>query len=78
MEEREWEGNYAANVFNIVFVYQSSSLQRFFFFCVEKLYESFIFKSKEWAHLHFTQAWILLSFQDIILNLSTDYKAKGI
>lgn len=54
-------------------VFQSTEI-----FYVEKLYESFVFKGKERADLYFTQVWISFSFQEIILNLSIDYKAKGI
>lgn len=47
-------------------------------FHVEKLYESFIFKSKERADLHLTQVWISFTFQDSVLNRSVDYKVKKI
>lgn len=71
--KREWGGGYAPNNFNVVFIYVFQSKEVFH---AEKLYESFIFKSKERADLHLTQVWIYFTFQEGILNQSADYKVK--
>lgn len=67
--KREWGGNCTKYVQSYICFSVSQSEE---IFHVEKLYESFIFKSKERADLHLTQVWISFTFQEGILNQSID------